>query len=99
MTERELLEYVREELDIRERLSVVNKPLSVVVDLNGSDKFGVIYSKLEKNSNLEELEESTLVTETNSSVIFVDSRYQEIIITLKADYDGDNYQLVVTYNK
>jgi len=45
------------------------------------------------------IEDSTLVTENNTSVIFSDDEYKNLIITLKADYDGDTYQLVVTDNK
>lgn len=66
-----------------------------IVQLKDSDTFGLIYMKLEENSELEELEDNTVLTEQGSSVVFEDTN-QTFLVSLLADWENDNYQLVVT---
>ena len=99
MTKEDITSYVKDRLNINNTISFGENPLTAMVDISNSDSFGVMYSKLDNNKKLKELEDSTLVTENNTSVIFSDDEYKNLIITLKADYDGDTYQLVVTDNK
>ena len=64
-----------------------------VVDLNSSADFGKVYSKLDKNDDLNFLESNSLLTTDNASLIY---RYEdEVEITLLGDFNNDKYQLVV----
>lgn len=64
-----------------------------VVDLNSSTQFGKIYSKLDKNEDLNFLESNSILTVDNASLIY---RYEdEAEITLLGDFNNDKYQLVV----
>ena len=99
MTKEDITSYVKDRLNINDTISFGENPLTAIVDIADSDAFGVMYSRLDKNNKLRELEDSTLVTENNISVIFSDDGYKNLIITLKADYDGNTYQLVVTDNE
>ena len=70
---------------------------SYVVDIANSDTWGKYYSILSKSEELDELEESSLLTSHNASITFAyeseDANYQ---LNLIADYDNDAYKLVVT---
>lgn len=64
-----------------------------VIDLNSSADFGKIYSKLDKNNDLNFLESNSLLTTDNASLIY---RYEdEVEITLLGDFNNDKYQLVI----
>lgn len=63
-----------------------------VIDLNSSSDFGKIYSKLDKNEDLNFLESNSLLTVDNASLVY---RYEdEVEITLLGDFNNDKYQLV-----
>lgn len=64
-----------------------------VIDLNSSSDFGKIYSKLDKNEDLNFLESNSLLTVDNASLVY---RYEdEVEITLLGDFNNDKYQLVM----
>lgn len=63
-----------------------------VIDLNSSSDFGKIYSKLDKNEDLNFLESNSILTVDNASLVY---RYEdEVEITLLGDFNNDKYQLV-----
>ena len=65
-----------------------------VVDLNTSDDYGKIFSKLEKCEDLEILQDSQVVTEQGSSLIY-ESKSTNYILNLISDWESDKYQLVI----
>ena len=66
---------------------------SYVIDLEDSDEYGVIYSKLEK-AELEQMDENTLLTIHNASILYdYEGMYQ---FNLIADFDNGLYKLVVS---
>lgn len=67
---------------------------SYIVDLKDSNDFGRIYSKLENSDDLELQEDTLLLTIHNSNIEY---RYEdEFQLVLKADWDNDSYELVVS---
>ena len=65
---------------------------SYVVDLDSDLAWGKIYSLLETNDDVEQLEDNTLLTVHNASVIYVyKDKYQ---LNLKADFDNEIYSLI-----
>ncbi len=65
---------------------------SYVVTIKNSDEWGKIFSKLD-NSDLEEMEENSLLTDNNSSLMFRSDNYQ---YNLSADFSANEYKLVIT---
>lgn len=69
------------------------------IDIHTDDEFAKIYSKLENNigKDLEYLEDiSTLNVHTANSAYEYKNKFQ---ITLIADWDNDEYKLVIRENK
>ena len=67
---------------------------SYIVDLKDSNDFGRIYSKLENSDDLDLQEDTLLLTIHNSNIEY---RYEdEFQLVLKADWDNDSYELVVS---
>jgi hypothetical protein len=66
-----------------------------VVDIENSDEFGKVYSKLEKADDLIPLVDSQVITLQGSSFVY-ESETEPFILNLIADFDNDRYQLVVT---
>ena len=66
---------------------------SYVININDSNEFGRIFSKLDRNDRLEELEDSTILTPFDTSMIWLYNNYQ---INLLGDLAQDLYQLVIT---
>ena len=65
---------------------------SYVVDLDSDLAWGKIYSLLETNEDVEQMENNTLLTVHNASVIYVyKDKYQ---LNLKADFDNEIYSLI-----
>ena len=81
---------VLQELGIEERGNY-SKDDSYVIDLPDSDTFGKIYSKLDKNDDVEYLEDNSLLTVNNASMYY---RYDDVQITLIADFLNDEYKVV-----
>lgn len=73
---------------------VWGKNSSYVIDLLNDQEWGKIYSILETNDDMEELEESTLLTVHNANLIYeYKGEYQFI---LSADFDNnDSYRLTI----
>jgi len=63
-----------------------------VIDINDSKEFSKVYSLLDKSSDVEEVDESNLLTVHNSSTLFLTDEYQ---LNLLADFDHDSYKLVI----
>lgn len=68
---------------------------SYIIDIETSDEFGVIYSKLENSDDLDIMYDNQVVTEQGSSLIY-ESQSQPFIVNLIADFEGDRYSLIVT---
>ena len=73
---------------------VYGKNDSYVIDLENDSEWGKIYSILETNDDMEELEESTLLTVHNANLIYdYQGKWQFV---LSADFDNnDSYRLIV----
>lgn len=65
---------------------------SYVITIDGSDEWGKVFSKLD-GSDLEQMEENSLLTDNNSSFMFQSVNYQ---YNLLADFSANEYKLVVT---
>ncbi len=65
---------------------------SYTVDIKSDAEWGKIYSLLETNDDVESLEDNTLLTIHNASLLYVyNDEYQ---LNLKADFDNETYSLV-----
>lgn len=69
-----------------------SKSNSYIIDIDDSDYYGKIYSILDKSDEVEEDEDSSMITIHNSNIVFRSDDYQ---LTLVADFDQDTYKLVV----
>ena len=65
------------------------------IELEDDDEYAKIYSLLDKSNELEEDEDSSQLTDDNSSVQYINDKYT---ITLLADYDSDQYALICREN-
>lgn len=63
-----------------------------VVDITDSQEFGKVYSMLEKFDDIEEIAESSMLTENEASIRYMGDDYQ---IDLLADFNQNIYRLVV----
>ena len=76
-----------------DRVGTYSEDGSYVIDFDTSDDFGVMYSKLDKNDELEYMDENSLLTVHNASLLY---KYRdELQINLIADFDNDEYKIVV----
>lgn len=76
-----------------DRKGIYGEDGTYVIDIRNSDEFGRYYSRLDNNEELECVEESTLLTTHNGSLLY---RYgDEFQITLIADFDNDEYRAVI----
>ena len=66
---------------------------SYVVDLFDSDQFGKVYSILDKNKDVENLEDSSSLTVHSANISYLYDDYQ---LNLIADFDENLYKLVIT---
>jgi hypothetical protein len=67
------------------------KSNSYVIDLEDSDEYGKVYSRLDKCGDITEDEDSSTLTVHNSNIVFESDEYQFVLI---ADFDNDEYKLV-----
>lgn len=65
---------------------------SIVLDLEDSDAFGKMFSLFDRTSEVE-LQEDALIMNTHTANI--NYEYKNYLITLTADFDADNYKLIV----
>ena len=63
-----------------------------VIDINDQNEYIIFFSILDK-SDLEEAQDTALITIHTTNVTFVSDKYQ---LVLQADLDEDMYKLVVT---
>lgn len=68
-------------------------------DIKDSDEYGIIFSKLDRNGNIDLLDENQLITEQGSSLVYISNNEPTYIISLIADYINDKYSLNITLNK
>ena len=85
------MEKILQELGIFEP-GQVGKNNSYIVDLESDAAWGKIYSILETNNDVEQLEDNTLLTVHNASLLYIyKDKYQ---LNLKADFDNEIYSLI-----
>lgn len=68
-----------------------NSKNNYIIDIEDSDEYGKIYSKLDKSDLLDENDDSSSITINNSHIVFESDEYQ---FTLIADFENDTYKLV-----
>ena len=88
----EEFEELLDRLDILERGKLSND--RYVITLVDSDDYGRIFSKLDKSSILDIIEENQVVTEQGSSLMYEDDE-EKFLLNLIADFDSNQYQLVL----
>jgi len=67
----------------------------LVIDIEDSEDYGKIYSRLDKSDLVDEDQESSQVTYDTSSIQFESDDY---LITLLADFENDKYTLTIKEN-
>lgn len=67
----------------------------LVIDIEDSEDYGKIYSRLDKSDLVEEDQESSQITYDTSSIQFESDDY---LITLLADFENDKYTLTIKEN-
>ena len=70
-----------------------SKERNYVIDLEDSDHFNKVFSKLQKSDLVDENEDSSVINLSVSNVLFLSDDYS---LNLIADFDQDIYKLVVT---
>ena len=70
-----------------------SKDGTYILDIEDMDEFGKYYSLLDRNDNVEELDETSLMTIHNISLNYLYKNYQ---FSLISDNDQDSYKLVIT---
>lgn len=63
-----------------------------VIDIDDSDEYGKIYSKLDKSILVDEDPDSSQLTESTSTIQYESDDY---ILTLIANFDLDEYKLTI----
>lgn len=63
-----------------------------VLDIEGPDNYGRIYSRLDRSDLVEEDEDASQLTLDTSALRYENDEYQ---LTLLADFNEDTYQLVI----
>ena len=63
-----------------------------ILDIEGSDNYGRIYSRLDRSDLVEEDEDASQLTLDTSALRYENDEYQ---LTLLADFNEDTYQLVI----
>ncbi len=67
---------------------------SYVIDLeDSSDAFGKVYSTLDKNPEVDYMENNSLLTVDNASMYY---KYKGFQINIIADFRNDHYKVVVS---
>ena len=70
-----------------------SKEKNYVIDLEDSNHFNKVFSKLQKSDLVDENEGSSVVNLSVSNILFLSDDYS---LNLIADFDQDIYKLVVT---
>ena len=88
-------------LKVLERLKLVDRGVerpednSYVIDLQDSEEYAKIFTRLEKDDQLELQDSNQVVTEKGSSLMY-SSDDEGLLVNLTADWEGDVYTLVLT---
>ena len=85
------MEEFLKELGIQGKL-ILSKNNSMILDIEGSDNYGRIFSRLDRSDLVEENEDSSLLTAETSSLQYESEKY---IITLLSNFDTDEYKLII----
>ena len=85
------MEEFLKELGIQGKL-IPSKNNSMILDIEGSDNYGRIFSRLDRSDLVEENEDSSLLTAETSSLQYESEEY---IITLLSNFDTDEYKLII----
>ena len=64
-----------------------------IIDLESSDEYNKVYSKLSKADNLEEDGEESKIDLDTSNILFYSEDFE---LNLIANFDEDTYQLIIT---
>lgn len=86
-----MIEDIIQDLNIKD--GEYSKDGSYVVNLEDSDEFGRVFSRLDRNEDYEELTENSLISLFDTSLIWLKDNFQ---INLIADLTQDSYKLVIT---
>lgn len=82
--------------DVLEKLNIPNQGnltgKTYVMNLDDSDDYGKYYSLINKNSAVEYQEENSSLNLMGATLIYT---LDNFLITLYADYDEDEYKLVI----
>lgn len=62
------------------------------IDIEDSDEYGKIYSKLDKSDLIDEIPDSSQMTYETASIQFENDDY---LITLLADFNEDTYKMTI----
>ena len=82
------------EIGIQGRLNITDDNTGVL-EILGSDNYGRVYSRLDKSNLVEEDEDSSQMTAETASIQYESEKY---LITLLANFDTDEYKLVIKEN-
>lgn len=102
------IDYKADMLDfIKNKLHIIATPevkeqsarITAFFELVNDKQYGVVFSKLDKNKNIELLDDNQFVTEQGSSIVYTSVEKPYYIITLMADYLNEKYSLNVSVNK
>lgn len=84
---------VAEELGIKQS-GTYSRNGSYVIDLqDDSDDFGKVYSILDRNTELEYMEDTSLLTVDNANLYY---RYKTYMINAIADFKNNHYRVVIS---
>lgn len=67
----------------------------LIIEIEDSNEYGRIFSKLDKSDLVDEDQESSQITLDTSSIQFESDEY---LITLLANFDTDEYKLTIKEN-
>lgn len=91
----ENLEEILETLKLNTYPGIEGKNNSYIIDLNSDTEWGKVYTILDNSPLLYQRDENTLLTNHNSSLIY-EYDDTDIIFNLKADFDSEQYSLVIS---
>lgn len=63
-----------------------------VIDLNDSDEYTKVFTKLDRSNLVEEVEDASISNSSISNVLYVNDDFS---INIIADFESDNYRIVV----
>lgn len=70
-----------------------NNDKNYIIDIESSDEFNRIFSKLNNSNALEENEDSSIINLNASNILYLSEEYS---LNLIADFNQNIYKLVVT---